>query len=193
MKESFMVNKVWGTIGLAAFSLSVSAAAVLSHGERHNPTRHHYMMKNQLPAEYKDQTNKLSLTEENLSNGEKLYAENCASCHGTTGKGDGEAAKDLNPPPVDLTGMYDRPMMRKGRRGPGPGGHMMQGRMRHRGGGPQAQMMGGLNLDAYSFWAISEGGEMIGSAMPAFKEVLSEEERWQVILFVANGFTAKVR
>lgn len=35
--------------------------------------------------------------------GKTLYATNCASCHGATGKGDGDAGKALNPPPRDLT------------------------------------------------------------------------------------------
>lgn len=35
----------------------------------------------------------------NLANGKKLYADNCAKCHGTTGLGDGPEGKDLQPPP----------------------------------------------------------------------------------------------
>jgi mono/diheme cytochrome c family protein len=32
-----------------------------------------------------------------------ISAQNCTSCHGPNGQGDGPAAKDLQPPPVDLT------------------------------------------------------------------------------------------
>lgn len=35
--------------------------------------------------------------------GESLFAENCAMCHGSTGKGDGEVAALLPKPPGDLT------------------------------------------------------------------------------------------
>jgi mono/diheme cytochrome c family protein len=35
--------------------------------------------------------------------GAVLYAENCAQCHGTTGKGDGPWAAGMTPPPSDLT------------------------------------------------------------------------------------------
>lgn len=35
--------------------------------------------------------------------GEKLYATNCASCHGQSGNGDGEKAAELNPPPIAFT------------------------------------------------------------------------------------------
>jgi mono/diheme cytochrome c family protein len=35
--------------------------------------------------------------------------------------------------------------------------------------------------DGYLFWTIAEGGMPVGSAMPPFKDVLGEEEIWQVI------------
>ena len=35
--------------------------------------------------------------------GKVLFEENCLSCHGPDGKGDGPSAADLNTPPVDLT------------------------------------------------------------------------------------------
>lgn len=37
------------------------------------------------------------------SNAEAAYTQYCASCHGTTGRGDGPAAAALQPPPTDLT------------------------------------------------------------------------------------------
>jgi mono/diheme cytochrome c family protein len=38
-----------------------------------------------------------------------------------------------------------------------------------------------ISSDAYLFWTIAEGGGPVGSAMPPFKGVLSEDEIWQVI------------
>jgi high-affinity iron transporter len=38
-----------------------------------------------------------------LKRGAALYQENCASCHGTTGHGDGPLAASLNPPPIALS------------------------------------------------------------------------------------------
>ncbi|MFD0858751.1 c-type cytochrome [Roseovarius aquimarinus] len=35
--------------------------------------------------------------------GRALYVENCAQCHGPTGRGDGPWAKGMNPAPSDLT------------------------------------------------------------------------------------------
>lgn len=39
-------------------------------------------------------------TAPNLTRGARLYAEQCASCHGVTGLGNGINAKGMNPPPV---------------------------------------------------------------------------------------------
>ena len=38
-----------------------------------------------------------------LVQGAKLYAEQCAGCHGSTGRGDGPLAASLDPRPVDFT------------------------------------------------------------------------------------------
>lgn len=38
-----------------------------------------------------------------LQTGQKLFANNCVSCHGSFGKGDGVAAGTLNPPPTNFT------------------------------------------------------------------------------------------
>src|SRR4026207_2504894 len=35
--------------------------------------------------------------------GRKIFAKNCASCHGETGKGDGKMGAEMKPPPSNLT------------------------------------------------------------------------------------------
>ena len=40
--------------------------------------------------------------------------------------------------------------------------------------------------DAYLFWTISEGGHPLDSPMPAFKEIFSSTEIWQIVLYI-NG------
>jgi mono/diheme cytochrome c family protein len=41
-----------------------------------------------------------------------------------------------------------------------------------------------MATDAYLAWTIGEGGVPVGSAMPAFKSILSETERWQLIRYL---------
>lgn len=43
------------------------------------------------------------MPQETEVSGRALFAENCAVCHGDTGRGDGPAAEGLQPPPSDLT------------------------------------------------------------------------------------------
>jgi len=43
-------------------------------------------------------------------------------------------------------------------------------------------------VDEYLLWAISEGGEPFGTAMPAFKDVLSREQIWQIVSYMRAGF-----
>ncbi len=47
------------------------------------------------------------------------------------------------------------------------------------------EIMNGMS-DTYLFWRISEGGMMapFNSSMPAWKQALTEEQRWQVILYL---------
>ena len=47
--------------------------------------------------------NPIPLTDESISAGREVYMENCATCHGQQGEGDGPAAANLNPQPANLT------------------------------------------------------------------------------------------
>ncbi len=42
--------------------------------------------------------------------------------------------------------------------------------------------------DSYLMWTISEGGTANKTDMPAFKEALSKEEIWKIILYMHAGF-----
>ncbi|MCA9780957.1 MAG: cytochrome c, partial [Candidatus Eremiobacteraeota bacterium] len=50
----------------------------------------------------------LEPTQERIERGAKLYQANCALCHGSIGKGDGDGGASLDPAPTDLTqpGIY---------------------------------------------------------------------------------------
>ena len=45
----------------------------------------------------------LPVTPPSLARGARLFGEQCARCHGPAGRGDGPLARDLVPPPADLT------------------------------------------------------------------------------------------
>jgi mono/diheme cytochrome c family protein len=95
-----------------------------------------------------------------IARGQQLFQAYCLTCHGADGKGTGPIAKGLPHPPADLTHHFHR--------APGDG-------------------------DAYLFWRVSEGGQVepfksSQSAMPAFKAVLSEDQRWDVLAYVHAAF-----
>ena len=89
-----------------------------------------------------------------IARGKQLYAAKCALCHGEQGDGKGPAATNLTPKPGDFT---DTKMV--------------------------AEMAGN-----YWVWRVSEGGlvepfKSKGSAMPAWKNELSMNDRWAVIAY----------
>jgi cbb3-type cytochrome c oxidase subunit III len=47
--------------------------------------------------------NPVEMNAESIAAGQKVYAQNCASCHGESGKGDGKMGAELKPPPSNLT------------------------------------------------------------------------------------------
>jgi len=65
--------------------------------------RRQYVMRNGLPEHYRNQSNPLSPTPENITAGKRLYGASCAVCHGANGEGNGAAAANMNPPPANLT------------------------------------------------------------------------------------------
>jgi mono/diheme cytochrome c family protein len=67
------------------------------------PARHMYVMRNGLDSKYAGMTNPLPASADNIKAGKMLFDQYCAACHGTSGRGDGDAGKSLTPPPADLT------------------------------------------------------------------------------------------
>ena len=56
-----------------------------------------------IPEEAKSRKNPLQPSEAAIKSAKGLYAENCANCHGDTGKGDGSEAMRYDPKPADFT------------------------------------------------------------------------------------------
>ncbi len=94
---------------------------------------------------------------EHVKAGKVVYYQNCVFCHGDNLEGDGLYAHGFNPIPANLADP-----------------------------GTIAQLQ-----ESYLFWRIAKGGPGLpdeatpwDSAMPAWEKFLSEEEIWNVILFL---------
>jgi mono/diheme cytochrome c family protein len=108
------------------------------------------------PVEYEDKASNIWTDADAIAHGKKIWGKYCLSCHGADGQGTGLIAESLSHLPADLSDNFHT--------APGDG-------------------------DAYLFWRVSEGGTIepfksLGSSMPAFKNVLSESERWDVLAYV---------
>ena len=102
--------------------------------------------------------------EANVREGKRVYYQNCVACHGPALDGKGRFATALTLSPRQLTDPMFLP----------------------------------THPEGYVFWRIAKGGWVLptlmepwNSAMPAFEDILTEDEIWAVVLFLyeAQGFT----
>lgn len=112
------------------------------------------------PAEYAEVSGGHWAELDAIKRGESIFETQCAACHGVDGQGTGPVAGSLAHRPADLTNHFHAQ--------PGTG-------------------------DAYLFWRVSEGGTVEpfrsqGSAMPAFKDILDNEQRWDVLAYIHTFF-----
>ena len=128
---------------------------MMGRGMMGSMVRHHQAMMYGIPEPYRSMPDPLPGSAATLDRGAKVYAQNCASCHGSSGQGDGPAGKALVPPPANLAWLSH-------------------------------SRMGGS--DRYIYWTVAEGGQPLGTAMPAFKSTLSQEDTWAVVAYVRDGF-----
>mgnify|MGYP003573136899 FL=1 len=61
--------------------------------------RHHAT----IPAEYSGQKNPIPASEASISRGAEIYEDDCATCHGDEGMGDGPGGESLDPAPAPLS------------------------------------------------------------------------------------------
>ena len=83
---------------------------MMGHGMMGSMPRHHQAMMSGVPAPYSLLRNPLPRTRETVGRGAAVYDQSCASCHGATGVGDGEAGRNLSPPPANLAWLSQMPM-----------------------------------------------------------------------------------
>ena len=94
---------------------------------------------------------------EHLANGRRIYFENCFYCHGDAMRGDGMYARGLNPIPTNFADAGAIALLQ----------------------------------ESFLFWRIAKGGPGLpeeggpwDTAMPAWEKFLTEEEMWDVVLFL---------
>lgn len=100
------------------------------------------------PGEDAGPANPLKSDALTLQAGQRLYAANCAPCHGITGRGDGPKSAGLSPRPADFV----------------------------------QHMAPGKHTDGQAFLWIRDG--FPGTAMPSWKRRLSEEQIWQLVIYL---------
>ncbi len=95
--------------------------------------------------------------EEHLAAGKRIYYQNCLPCHGDYLDGQGHFAHGFNPLPLNFQD-----------------------------NGTIAQL-----TESFVFWRVAKGGPGLpregtpwNSAMPAWEDILTEEEIWAVVLFL---------
>ena len=89
--------------------------------------------------------------------GRRVYYQNCMPCHGDDLGGNGYFAHGFNPTPIDFTDVGTIPQL----------------------------------TESFVFWRIAKGGPGLpregapwNSAMPAWEDILTEQEIWAVIVFL---------
>ncbi|MEO1018360.1 MAG: cytochrome c [Pseudomonadota bacterium] len=79
-------------------------------GQRQRLMRHRTFMNDGVPTEYQGARSPFDAKPETIADGAGLYAENCATCHGARGFGDGDAGRGLSPSPAMLGHMVQMPL-----------------------------------------------------------------------------------
>lgn len=102
----------------------------------------------------------------NVEGGKEVYYRNCIFCHGDLLDGNGIFAHGFNPRPANFQDTTVIPMLQ----------------------------------ESFLFWRVSTGGISLpqestpwNSAMPKWEDMLTDEERWKVILFLSEytGFSPR--
>lgn len=79
-------------------------------GQEQRMQRHWTYMNEGVPSAYRGARSSVRATPEIIAEGKALYSDNCASCHGAAGLGDGEAGRSLVPSPALLRWFVQMPM-----------------------------------------------------------------------------------
>ena len=98
---SMPADKAAGGGTVAQVGAGAGTKPEVDHGKMDMTGDGHWMA----PPAAAQRANPVKATSASIARGKKIYAANCASCHGANGAGDGPAGKALNPKPADLAAM----------------------------------------------------------------------------------------
>ena len=45
-----------------------------------------------------------------------------------------------------------------------------------------------MSVDEYLLWTISEGGSLLDTPMPSFKDQLTRDDIWKIVIYMRAGF-----
>ena len=97
-QPDWMVRELWGP-------------GHMPKGMKVRLLRHSLFVQFGVPAEYAGAVSSIaSPSKDDIAAGRRVYAANCASCHGKDGMGGGEGGKALSPSPALLAYMITRPV-----------------------------------------------------------------------------------
>ncbi len=134
-KKPRLLLKILFTVVIALIFLSIGLAAL-------------HKTPWPVPTAEKLRKNPLTINDANYNAAKPIFNENCANCHGDSGKGDGPDAMMYDPAPSDLT---------------------------------DASHMNKLS-DGEIYYQITQGRK----PMPSFRNKLTEEQRWQLVILVRS-------
>ena len=98
----FVSRTVWFACAVAALCLQVSLFAAAGQ-QQQKPQEHQHAEGKHTHPDAAKMKNPVASSAASIAAGKKLYDAQCASCHGSTGKGDGKAGALLKPLPSDLS------------------------------------------------------------------------------------------
>src|SRR5512132_4313901 len=99
------------TLLLIGFTAVAESQGMTGGGGMGMMACHHQFMTGGVPEPYRLLTNPLPENAGVISRGRAIYRDHCASCHGPSGLGDGEAGRELSPRPANLAWLSRMPMM----------------------------------------------------------------------------------
>ena len=98
----FVSRTVWFACAAAALCLQVSLFAAANQ-QQQKPQEHQHAEGKHTHPDAAKMKNPVASSAASIAAGKKLYDAQCASCHGSAGKGDGKAGALLKPLPSDLS------------------------------------------------------------------------------------------